>query len=99
MKNTIREGFMRIQGGFETQGISLSIDVPEHIYPDFVHCFDEGNEKGAKILEDLYDLYISLSDKQKEILQMSIYENADNLNTVEDIVIMIKCLKRVFLGV
>ena len=97
MKNTtIRKGFLRIQGGFEGQGTSLSIDVPEHIFNDFTHCFDDGNEKGAKTLEDLYDLYITLTEKQKEIFQLSIYENSHKIFETEDLVVMLKCLLRVF---
>ena len=97
MKNTIREGFMRIQGGFENQGISLSIEIPEHIYPDFVNCFN--STEGEKTLADLYDEYISMSEKQKEIFQESIYENTDNILDTNDLVIMIRCLKKVFIGV
>lgn len=96
MKNTIREGFMRIQGGFENQGISLSIDVPEHVYPDFVNCFN--SKEGEKTLEDLYDEYISLSEKQKEIFQESIYFNTENLLDTKDLVSMIRALKQVFVG-
>lgn len=96
MKNTIREGFMRIQGGFENQGISLSIDVPERVYPDFVNCFN--SKEGEKTLEDLYDEYISMSDKQKEIFQKSIYFNTDNILDTKDLVTMIRCLKNVFKG-
>ena len=97
MKNTtIRKGFLRIQGGFEGQGASLSIDVPEHIFNDFTHCFDDGNIKGAKTLENLYDLYITLSPKQKEIFQLSIYENSDRINATDDLVVMLRCLKTVF---
>ena len=98
MKNNVcREGFMRIQGGFENQGISLTIDVPEHIYPDFVNLFN--SDEGLKILEDLYDEFVSMSEKQKEIFQESIYENTDNILDTNDLVIMIRCLKKVFIGV
>ena len=94
MKNTTRAGYITIEGGFEGENIvRLSIDVPQHIFNDFTHCFDDGNEKGAKTLEDLYDLYTSLSKKQKEIFQLSIYENSHKINSTENLVEMLKCLK------
>ncbi len=94
MKNTtIRKGILRIQGGFEGQGASLSIDVPKHIFNDFTHCFDDRNEKGAKTLEDLYDLYITLTEKQKEMFQLSIYENSHKILNTNDLVVMHRCLK------
>ena len=97
MKNNVcRKGFMRIEGGGAGQGISLSIDVPEHIYPDFVNCFN--SENGEKTLSELYDEYISMSEKQKEIFQSSVYHNTDNLLNTQDIVDMIKALKQVFNG-
>ena len=97
MKNTTtRENFVTIQGAFENQGITLSIDIPERLMPSFISCFDEGNDIGAKLLEDLYDLFTSLSEKQKEIFQHSIYANADHVNHISDVIIMLRCLKRVF---
>ena len=93
MKNTTRVGYITIEGGFEGQGISLSIEIPVKIFDDFTHCFDAGNEKGAKTLEDLYDLYISLTPKQKEIFQLSIYENSHKINSTENLVEMLRCLK------
>ena len=47
------------------------------------------------VKSDLYDEYISMSVKQKEIFRMSIYDN--DLNT-RDIVTMIRALKQVFCG-
>lgn len=88
---------MRIQGGFENQGISLSIEIPEHIYPDFVNCFNTA--EGEQTLADLYDEYISMSEKQKEIFQESIYFNTDNILDTKDLVTMIRCLKMCFKGV
>ena len=96
MKNTTRAGYITIEGGFEGQGISLSFEIPVKIFDSFTHCFDDGNETGAKILEDIFDLYTSLSEKQKEIFQLSIYENSERINDVEELVIMLRCLKKVF---
>ena len=97
IKNTkTRENFVTIQGGFENKEISLSINIPERLMPSFISCFDEGNDKGAKLLEDLYDLFTSLSEKQKEIFQHSIYANSDHVNHISDVIVMLKCLKHVF---
>ena len=48
------------------------------------------------LLEDLYDLFTSLDEKQKEIFQHSIYENADRIHDMSDVIVMLKCLKHVF---
>ena len=97
MKNTTRAGYITIEGGFEGENVvRLSIDVPQHIFNDFTHCFDDGNERGAKTLEDLYDLYISLTPKQKEIFQLSIYENSHKIITTDDLVVMLRCLIKCF---
>ena len=97
MKNTkTRENFVTIQGGFENKEISLSINIPERLMPSFISCFDEGNNDGAILLEDLYDLFTSLDEKQKEIFQHSIYENADRIHDMSDVIVMLKCLKHVF---
>ena len=88
-------GYIKISAGYEGQGTSLSLEIPARLYCDFAHCFDDDNEKGAKTLEDLFDLYISLTDKQKEIYQFSIYDNCEKIFDTEDLVIMLRALKRV----
>ena len=53
-------------------------------------------KEGEQTLSDLYDEYISMSVKQKEIFQMSIYDNEENILNTRDIVTMIRALKQVF---
>ena len=95
MKNKFnREGYATIKGGFEGQGASLEFEIPVRLMEDFSNCFN--SNEGEQTLSDLYDEYISMSVKQKEIFQMSIYDNEENILNTRDIVTMIRALKQVF---
>ena len=97
MKNKFnREGYATIKGGFEGQGASLEFEIPVRLIEDFSNCFN--TKEGEQTLSDLYDEYISMSVKQKEIFQMSIYDNEENILNTRDIVTMIRALKTVFCG-
>lgn len=97
MKNKFnREGYATIKGGFEGQNASLEFEIPVRLMEDFSNCFN--TEAGEQTLSDLYDEYVSMSVKQKEIFQMSIYDNEENILNTRDIVTMIRALKQVFRG-
>lgn len=96
MKTQDKKDFFEIRCSFENDIIpAFSLKIPTKLFPDYEECFV--SEKGACVLNDLVVELSELSEKQKGIFQLSIYDFQSELNSVADIVSLLKRLKNGFL--
>ena len=94
MKKLAQEEFFTIEAGYENCEKSLSLQIPNSLYCDFENCFN--SHEGEETLSELFETYHTLTVKQKEILQLSIYDKSKDIRDVKDLVIMMRALKKVF---
>ena len=73
--------------------IQLSLELPLHLLDNFQSCFE--NSEKMKILTMLYEEYSQLTPFHKEVFQMSIFENADRIISMADLICMMHAMVKV----
>lgn len=96
-ENRREREFFTVKAGLEGNcTASLCLDLPISLESDFSNYFS--SDAGVEKLNDFFFSYTSLTEKQKEIFQLSIYNSADDIISVADLFCMLKAFKRVFVG-
>lgn len=73
--------------------VHLSLNLPLHLYKNFENCFKSSDKMG--LLTQLYENYLELSAKQKDTYQMLIFEYADDIIDVKDLISLMRAMKKV----
>ena len=74
--------------------IHLSLNLPLHLYKNFENCFKTSDKMG--LLTQLYESYSELSAKQKDTFQMLIYQHADEIIDIPDLICMMHAMVKFF---
>ena len=72
----------------------LKLVIPRHLGKDFENCFK--SDEGMKILNTLQEEYAALSDYHKHTYQMLIYDCAEDIRNVADLVYMMRAMLKSF---
>ena len=72
----------------------LKLMIPRHLGKDFENCFKTA--EGMNILDTLQEEYSTLSDSHKHTYQMLIFDCAEGIRDVADLVYMMRAMKKCF---
>ena len=92
-KTNIKRDFLEIGCAHYGETV-LKLMIPRHLGKDFENCFK--SDEGMKILNTLQEEYAALSDLHKDTYQMLIFDCAEDIRDVADLVYMMRAMRKCF---